>query len=207
MQWVSDKILKYLDYNDGVYIECGANDGVTQSNTLILEKNQNWSGILIEPSSTVFEECKKNRGEKNIFINCALVSKDYYLKTIEGDFDGNLMSSVNGKRRHNSNHYTVIAKTLSDILDENFINYVDFFSLDVEGYEYEVLKGIDFNRHYFKFILIEIYKWDYDSIKHLMESNGYELIENLSGFNLENNPSWDGTHNDYLFKKNEKIKN
>ena len=87
------------------------------------------------------------------------------------------------------------------VTHENSLKKIDFFSLDVEGYEYEVLKGIDFNSHEFKFLLIEIYKWDYKKIVDLLNTNGYELIENLSGFNLDNNPHWDGTHNDYLFKK------
>jgi len=202
MEWVSEKILKYLDYDGGIYIESGANDGVTQSNTYYLEKNKGWSGILIEPSESSFELCKQNRGENNIFLNCALVSNDYDSDFIEGDFDGNLMSSVNGNRRNNVGiKIKTKAKKLSDILNENSLKKIDFFSLDVEGYEYEVLKGIDFNSHEFKFLLIEIYKWDYKKIVDLLNTNGYELIENLSGFNLDNNPHWDGTHNDYLFKK------
>jgi FkbM family methyltransferase len=202
MEWVSEKILKYLDYDGGIYIESGANDGVTQSNTYYLEKNKGWSGILIEPSVSSFELCKENRSENNIFLNCALVSNDYDSDYIEGDFDGNLMSSVNGNRRNNIGiKIKTKAKKLSDILNENNLKKIDFFSLDVEGYEYEVLKGIDFNSHEFKFLLIEIYKWDYKKIVDLLNTNGYELIENLSGFNLDNNPYWDGTHNDYLFKK------
>lgn len=137
MEWVSEKILKYLDYDGGIYIESGANDGVTQSNTYYLEKNKGWSGILIEPSESSFELCKQNRGENNIFLNCALVSNDYDSDFIEGDFDGNLMSSVNGNRRNNVGiKIKTKAKKLSDILNENSLKKIDFFSLDVEGYEY-----------------------------------------------------------------------
>jgi FkbM family methyltransferase len=201
MEWVSEKVLKYLNYRDGVYLECGANNGVTQSNTYTLEKDLGWSGVLIEPSKTAFEECKRSRSDKNIFVNCALVSSDYEGNTIVGDFDGHLMSSVNGKRRNNSHYETVQARKLSEVLSEKSFSEIDFFSLDAEGYEYEILKGINFDIHSFKFILIEIYSWDFEKIKLLLERNGYELIENLSGFTLETNPYWDGTHNDFLFKK------
>jgi len=202
MEWVNKKILKYLDYNNGFYIECGANDGITQSNTFFLEKNKGWKGILIEPSKNGFELCKKNRSSNNIFLNCALVSDEYKFDYIEGDFDGHLMSSVNGNRRNTKNEkIKVQAKKLSKILDDNNLKKIDFFSLDVEGYEYEVLNGIDFNKHEFKFLLIEIYTWDYEKIVNLMGNNGYLLVENLSNFNLKDNPFWDGTHNDYLFKK------
>jgi hypothetical protein len=103
MEWVSEKILKYLNFNDGFYIECGANDGITQSNTYQLEVSKNWRGILIEPSSIGFELCKKNRNTNNFFYNCALVPYNYKEKTIYGDFDGHLMSSINGIRRNNNN--------------------------------------------------------------------------------------------------------
>lgn len=201
MQWISEKILKYLDYNDGFYIECGANDGIQQSNTLTLEKEQNWTGLLIEPSINSFNECLKNRDiNKNIILNCALVSTEYTDNIIYGDFDGHLMSSINGIRRNNNNLNPTPAKKLSDILFENNISNIDFFSLDVEGFEYEVLKGIDFTQHLPKFILIEIYTKDYDKIHNFLKEKNYELIENLSNFNTIDYPYWDGTHNDYLFK-------
>lgn len=200
MEWVSEKILKYLNFNDGVYIECGANDGVTQSNTLILEKEMGWSGILVDPSVTSYNECIKNRSNKNTIINCALVSYEYKNDTIFGDFDGHLMSSINGQRRDNKNFNEVSAKKLSDIIDEYVYDKIDFFSLDVEGYELEVLKGIDFTRHRPTYILIEVYTKDLKNIFNFMEKQGYDMIENLSNFNNIDFPYWDGTHNDYLFK-------
>jgi len=58
------KLLKYLNFKDGFYIECGANDGVNQSNTWYFEKNLNWRGILIEPNKQIFEELKKIEAQK-----------------------------------------------------------------------------------------------------------------------------------------------
>ena len=51
-------MLKYINYKKGFYIECGANDGVNQSNTWYFEKTK-WKGILIEPVNEVFKELKK----------------------------------------------------------------------------------------------------------------------------------------------------
>ena len=64
---ISIEIMKYLDFNDGFYIESGANDGVFQSNTLKLEQEKNWKGILIEPSPIGFHKCQSNRSKDNIF--------------------------------------------------------------------------------------------------------------------------------------------
>ena len=46
---LTKKMLKYINYKNGFYIDCGANDGVNQSNTWYYEKNLGWNGILIEP--------------------------------------------------------------------------------------------------------------------------------------------------------------
>lgn len=112
------------------------------------------------------------------------------------------MSSVKGKRLSSEIKVKVPAKTLTSILDISKPKKIDFFSLDVEGYELEVLKGLDFSKYSPIFILIEIYEWDKENIINFMLSKNYELICNLSDFNLKDNPHWDRTHNDYLFKFN-----
>ena len=58
-----DKILeeKFLDYDNGYFIELGGNDGVTQSNTYYFEKFRGWHGLLIEPILHQYFKCKNNR--------------------------------------------------------------------------------------------------------------------------------------------------
>ena len=53
------KLEKYLNYNNGYFIELGANNGVEQSNTFYFEKEKNWTGILIEPILHKYLDCKK----------------------------------------------------------------------------------------------------------------------------------------------------
>ena len=43
-QIIDNKMEKYLNYRDGFFVELGANDGFTQSNTLFLELKKNWKG-------------------------------------------------------------------------------------------------------------------------------------------------------------------
>jgi FkbM family methyltransferase len=183
---------------DGIFIEAGANDGITQSNTKLLEDHFGWSGLLVEPSPALSALVKKNRGNCKI-ENCALVSYDYKGDSITGDFDGHLMSSVNGARRNQQGTITIPAVPLGKLLSNHKIQYVELFSLDVEGYELEVLKGIDFTMVKFEYLLIEVYNKDKDSIVDFLRSKGYSLHSNISGYNKQDNPVWDGTHNDYLF--------
>ena len=55
------------------------NTGIFQSNTLFLEKDLNWKGILVEPNFKYFLQCIKNR-PKSIIINCLLTSFENYKK-------------------------------------------------------------------------------------------------------------------------------
>jgi len=166
------QILPYLNFRGGFFIEVGANDGLRYSNTLYFEKYLGWKGLLIEAIPALFEKCRENR-PKCQTVNCALVSRDYTEKIIEMRYC-NLMSVVKGglnseeeelshiKRgraflSQNEGTYIVRvpARKLSDVLEEHHIQYVDLLSLDVEGYEAEVLKGIDFDRHRIEHMLIE----------------------------------------------------
>lgn len=193
-------LAKCLNVRHGFFIEAGANDGVTQSNTLYFEKYKKWRGLLIEPIPELAEKCKVNR-PNCIVENCALVSSDYDKETIEIRY-ANLMSVVKGglKDANEENIHiakgleiqdipatytvTVPARTLSSILDQYNIKNVDLLSLDVEGYELEALKGIDFNKSGPKYMLIEARY--VDEIESFI-GNIYEKIANLS-------------HHDILYK-------
>ena len=76
------KMLKYLKKQNGYFIEIGANNGIDQSNTYLLELKKNWKGILVEPSPNKFIECIKNRSSKNKFYCNACVSFDYKEKYV-----------------------------------------------------------------------------------------------------------------------------
>jgi FkbM family methyltransferase len=190
------KILPYLqDIENGVFVEAGAHDGLHQSNTKILE-DLGWSGVLIEPSISAYKECKLNRN--CIIENCALVSFDYEYDTISGKLDGTPRASV-----MISDGDVVKAKTLTSILLEKNIKHVDLLSLDVEGYELEVLKGVDFNLIDFKFLLIEVNTGPYtlEIMTEFLKNLGFRLVCNISNFRFDTTPGWPGNHQDYLFEK------
>lgn len=199
---ISDEILKYIDFDNGFYLESGAQNGLLQSNSLRLEQEKGWKGILIEPSPNAFNECQKNRSrENNIMHYGALVGSDYEEPTITGDFYGLAMSSINGKRLNKQDNFTieVPAYTLNEVLELYKIDKLDFLSLDIEGFEYWVIKDFDFKKWHPKFCLIE---WNVgeDELFPFMESNGYENLLNISNFNLIDDVNYDSQRQDYLFK-------
>ena len=164
------KVSQYLNFSNGFFIEVGANDGVSQSNTLYLEKYRKWKGLLIEAIPELAQKCKINR-PNCIVENYALVPFDYEGSDIEMHYC-NLMSLVKGAQKSaleeldhiergckvqkiSSYQISVPARTLNSILEEHNIEKIDFFSLDVEGYELSVLKGIDLERFQPTYILVE----------------------------------------------------
>ena len=180
----------------GFYIECGAFDGVAASNTLRLER-MGWRGLLVEPSEPVMAICRQTRAADNIFEQCALVS-DSTVQTVSGDFDGHPLSSVDGKRRGSTASVSVAARTLQSILDAHGISQVDFFSLDVEGSELDVLRGLDFARNPPTVVVIEVYEEDQREIFALMAGAGYAEPVAMTHFGYWTHAYWDG-HNDFLF--------
>lgn len=198
------KIYTLFNKKKGFFIELGANDGLTQSNTAFLEKEMEWNGILIEPSLKSYENCKINR-PKSICLNYACVSNDFKKEYIEGDFrDNYLMASVNGKRMKSSKDDLVKVKatTLEKILDEYCHTDIDFLSLDTEGYELDILKGMNLDKYRPTYMLIEIYKKDYNKIINYLNLKDYTLHSNFTNYNKKDNRRWDGKHNDYLFMDN-----
>ena len=195
------KLLNYLNYDNGFYIEIGAHDGITQSNTFYLEKNRNWRGILIEPSKKIFEKCIKYRSNKNYFYNRACVSFNYkskylklnysYLKTYSDKFLEKKRIKdyiLNPEILYGDETFTynALAVTMNSLLlKSNAPKIIDFMSLDTEGAEFEILRGIDFRQYKFKYLLIETNS--FLKLKQFMKKNNYDFIKKFN-------------ENDFLFK-------
>lgn len=191
------KLERHVDYDGGFYVELGANDGVTQSNSLYFEKHRRWSGLLIEPAPHNFLKCLQNRSERNTVRCAACVSFGYQPEFVRMTYS-NLMSTATGLetdiadpqeharsgRRFLSRHEPVfdfgaIARTLNDILLEaQAPKTIDFLSLDVEGAELEVLKGVDHDAFRFKYILVECRSLP--DMQAYLGSKRYRLVESFS---------------------------
>ncbi|MEK7092515.1 MAG: hypothetical protein AAB907_02730, partial [Patescibacteria group bacterium] len=116
---INDLDLKLRPYLAGIrhgfFIEAGANDGISQSNTLYYEKNFGWYGMLIEAIPSIAKRCAENRPD-NIIENVALVSSDYKKKILLMRYC-NLMSTVKGgmKTWHEEDEHIEIGKKMKNI--------------------------------------------------------------------------------------------
>lgn len=147
----------YQSKPNGYYVEVGANDGIKLSNTYLLEK-KGWQGICVEPYPNLIDKLKANR--KCICITEAAYSKDdeeVIFSLASNDLFAGIKKDID--RHHfvlQSPIATVKTKTLTRMLDESCApSFIEYLSIDTEGSELEILRGIDFEKYTFGYISIE----------------------------------------------------
>jgi hypothetical protein len=182
----------------GYFVEAGAGDGIWISNTLLLEKEFGWSGLLIEPTSA-FERLKKNRPHC-ICENACLAARhlivtmveiyDHGQARINQTFAGqNLLlsrsldtppldlSDLNSEWGMARSHYRKETATLAELLRAHSAPHtIDYLSLDVEGSEYEVLQLFPFEEYRFRCLGVERPP---PELHTLLVQHGYEFKENV----------------------------
>ncbi len=175
---------------DGYFVEFGATDGISLSNTYLLEKEFNWTGILAEPSICWHDQLAMNRKSK-IDKRCVWKKSGEKLSFIE--VDNAVLSTLNGfgeddvhsVRRKNNKSYIVESISLNDLLDYHKApKIIDFLSIDTEGSELVILEGFDFSKYKFRTITVEHnFSKNRSEIYKLLTKAGYERVfEDLSSF-------------------------
>jgi FkbM family methyltransferase len=207
-QWKQDFYMNeeiFKNKQNGFFVDIGAYDGIAFSNSYYFEKNLNWKGICIEPHPIVFEKLKQNR---SCFLeNVAISNVNKQLKFLKIDNGPEMLSGLvdNYDQRHieRIGRETILDGGTIDIIDVNCVkldylldkynvDQVDYLSIDVEGAELDILKGIDFNKYLIKYITIEDNYPDASQEWHkLLHSNNFEPIQILGHDYVYKNKSID----------------
>jgi FkbM family methyltransferase len=191
------KLSVYLKKSKGYFVELGANDGLSQSNTKHFELFRGWKGVLVEPFPDNYARCRRNRASRTRVINAACVAFDFKEPTVRLLYSNLMTIALDGESEieNRSGHAQIGAQFLGDLEDVfefhapartlNSIlrearspNRIDLLSLDVEGSELEVLKGLDHLEYRFSFIVIEIR--NFETMNSYLISLGYQLVEKMS---------------------------
>lgn len=144
----------------GVYVDIGCWDPVKASNTYFFHLRK-WKGICVDPNPELKKLYEQYR-PSDTFINCGIGKSDnkltYYMfkessmNTFSEDFVEKHKKhlEIAGKKK-------VPLRTLKDILDDNLKenDRLDFFDIDVEGLDLEVLKTNDWEKYRPKIVLVE----------------------------------------------------
>ena len=145
-----DIILQYFGSRKGFFLDIGANDGITLSNTYALQL-QDWKGVLIEPSEEAFNRIKVRYGVQK--FNVAIGTEDGHCTFHEmGNHlnagDVSLLSTI--KKTELKRWPGVEFKermtevwTYKTLLKHSPLKFFDFISIDAEGVDYEILEQID----------------------------------------------------------------
>jgi FkbM family methyltransferase len=174
-----DNIVLNIFGNNKIFVEAGGSHPVDQNNTFLLEKC-GWSGLIVEPKKD-FNDLYSSIRPKSILENYVLVSKDYDGDEIEGDFSHYMIGGIinnNLSRFWNPTKYKCI--TLESLLLKHDIKEVHFLSLDVEGYENEVINGINFENTFIHLIIVEIHSFHGTPTNfEYLEKYGFEKVKSI----------------------------
>ena len=182
-----DRILmKYFEQQqDGFYVDIGAHHPTRFSNTYLFYQ-KGWRGINVDAMPGAMERFKRKRPE-DINIEAAVsdtpATLDFY---IFNDFALNTLSESLAKERHNpaKNHLfkekkTVHTVTITQLLDQYLPagKAIDCMSVDIEGYDLQALRSLDFIKYRPKLILVELYEQDFatSDMYQFLASQGYSL--------------------------------
>jgi len=175
---------------NGFFVEFGATNGIDISNTVLLETEFGWKGILAEPARYWHEDLKRNRSafieERCVWVDSTsrLVFNETAvpeLSTISSFSD----LGMHSQSREVGKEYVVETISLIDLLVKyKAPRHIDYLSIDTEGSEYSILSSFDFDRFTFGVITCEhAYLPQREQIYELLSSKGYvRMYPELSAF-------------------------
>lgn len=180
----------------GTFIEIGGNDGLQASNSFVLEQKLSWRGVLIEAIPELAAEAQRNRPLATIVCAAAgspgargLMAMDYADLTSSVNLDerGEGAKNTASDNDRSAAPIFVSATTLSDVIDVVAGGKApDLLSIDVEGFELEVLAGLNLERHRPTWVLVET-----DKLSSVCAAlTGYSRVSQLS-------------YHDHLFKRDD----
>jgi len=149
-QWGQDKWVAELfsHKRELFFLDIGAYDGETISNTYYLEKELNWKGILIEPNPYEYNKLIKVRTNpsEQICISNIEGPVKFILNGWSSAINENFTDDEILKLRNSNNEIEIQSYKIETILNKhNTPKIIDYMSLDVEGGEFEILNSFPFN--------------------------------------------------------------
>ncbi len=190
-------VLKHTNYkNNGYFVDIGAADGITASNSFTLEKWFKWDGICVDPNPAFLQSLMNCRD--NFVSTLCVYSESGKILPFRFIADQSLPYGLNfkaGLSQYNNSYHPSIDEKYKTInvytisLIDLLILYqapkqIDYLSLDTEGSEYEILRTFDFDRYSISCITVEHANNPLrESIIELLESKGYVRAESEQPYN------------------------
>lgn len=168
----------------GIFVDFGATDGVSLSNSWLLEAKYGWRGILAEPARTWHADLRANRPDALIETRCVwtetgaeLVFREAAEKELS-TIDSFASGDSQARNRAKAETYVVTTVSLNDMLDElGAPAPFDYLSIDTEGSEFDILSRFDLARYMPRVITVEHnYAPRRRDIHALLTASGYRRV-------------------------------
>lgn len=149
-------------HKDFFFVQIGANDGVSFDPIYHLITKEKVHGIALEPIPDIYSKLRKNYADyPNVkLVNKAIHSSEKEMILYRVDPDKKEYPDwVKGTASFNKNHHELGAIQPTDIIEQKVqcisldelikeynISHIDLLQIDTEGYDYEIIKMIDFSK-------------------------------------------------------------
>ncbi len=181
----------FINLRGGTFLEIGAHNGITYSNTYFFEKELGWRGICVEPMPERFAElqacrncvciqgCVADREGLGVLLQVSspFVNTEM-LSGLLDKYDPRHLERVKVEIERFGGSYETIevqCYLLNDLLEKNGITHLNFLSIDTEGGEFDILSSIDFSNYKIDVITVEDNYGDPRFIPFLKEK-GYHYV-------------------------------
>jgi FkbM family methyltransferase len=168
-------------YPQAFFIEIGANDGEQADPLRPFVLSRQWRGIMVEPLPHVFERLRRNYGwlERVVLENAAIADEDGTLPIYHVGPPGNgdpevtpdwydAIGSLSRETvlrhavhipdlEHRIASTEVAVLTFGSLCRKHAVRDIDLILIDTEGYDYEIIKRIDFATHHPRLLIYEHY--------------------------------------------------
>src|SRR5262249_54497200 len=155
-----DRVLNeqvFRGMRNGVFVDVGAHDGISFSNTVFFERELGWTGLCIEPNPDLFTQLIDNRSAICLNIGIAnesgklpFIKVEGYAQMLSGlyqSMDPEHIMRIKREADEHKDSYSVVevsVRPLSSLLAQQGISEIHYLSVDTEGNESDVLASIDF---------------------------------------------------------------
>ena len=177
----------FPEKRDGCFVDIGANDGITSSNTYYLERTLGWQGVCIEPIPEVFARLEANR--KCRVVHGCVARQVGTGKFIHVTGPCEMLSGLDMDQppEHRAwvrsevarlggsiEEYDVPCLDFNELMAREKVRQIDYLSLDTEGAELAILRTIDFPAVPIHVLDVEN-NYHGDHLIELLDPLGYEL--------------------------------
>ena len=182
----------FRDLEGGQFVDIGAHDGLTYSNTWFFESQRKWHGVCVEPNPSVFKRLMANR--RCTTLNCCVsdVAGEVRFQKITGysemlsgivdKYEADHVQRIRDEMQAHGGSSEVIsitARTFAELATEYGLSEINYLSIDTEGGEYEILRSIDFKKFYVHAVSVEYRVPQREAMMALMREQKFELIKSM----------------------------